>query len=108
MSEPLDVAAIRARGAAIRAAESLEDYARVLVADAADVQPENLSAGNLTGLGNLLSEYLALLARVEALEGAIRWALGEQGEFTIPAEPFGRYWWRAELRRRAALGGDHA
>jgi hypothetical protein len=43
-------------------------------------------------------------ARVAALEGAIRWALGEEGEF--PAVPDGRhslYWWRKELRARAAL-----
>jgi hypothetical protein len=50
------------------------------------------------------------LARLTAenlrLRAAIRWALGEVGEFRereFTAQ--GPYWWRTELRRRAALAG---
>lgn len=45
----------------------------------------------------------ALTARVKELEGALRWALGEEGEFPFRAEVQGAYWWRTELRRRALL-----
>jgi hypothetical protein len=45
--------------------------------------------------------------RIAQLEAAIRWALGEEGDFRSAAGA-GRYWWRTELRRRAALadGGE--
>lgn len=39
----------------------------------------------------------------ERLEGAVRWALGESGHFEKRAKGDGPYWWRRELRRRAAL-----
>jgi hypothetical protein len=51
-------------------------------------------------------------ARASLLERAIRWALGEEGEFPEQPEPLKlpggtvlprRYWWRTELRARAAL-----
>ena len=42
-------------------------------------------------------------AEVERLTSAIRWALGEGGEFPVRMEGQGQYWWRTELRRRAAL-----
>ena len=42
-------------------------------------------------------------ADAERYESAIRWALGEGGEFPPREEVQGRYWWRTELRRRAAL-----
>jgi hypothetical protein len=36
------------------------------------------------------------------LRRAVRWALGELGDFPQrPANVFGTYWWRTELRRRA-------
>lgn len=42
-------------------------------------------------------------ARIEALTRAIRWALGEEGEF--PSRGLGEpsFYWRSELRARAAL-----
>jgi hypothetical protein len=44
----------------------------------------------------------------DRLAAAIRWALGEVGEFppepdVEPGKPRRRYWWRSELRRRAGL-----
>jgi hypothetical protein len=51
-----------------------------------------------------------LIARCEALETAIRWALGEVGEFPDEPEPRGKYrrkyYWRTELRKRAGLSAD--
>lgn len=43
---------------------------------------------------------------VARLTGAIRWALGEEGEFGDEPPPLAgryrmRFWWRSELRRRA-------
>lgn len=35
------------------------------------------------------------------LRRAIRWALGELGEFVPRPEGAGAYWWRTELKRRA-------
>jgi hypothetical protein len=60
----------------------------------------------------MLVEMQALAAEVRRLKrergklrGAIRWALGEGrsdfGDNVQPNAP--RYWWRAELRRRAGL-----
>lgn len=46
--------------------------------------------------------------RIEQLESAIRWALGEEGEFPeepplVPGKYPRRYQWRTELRQRADL-----
>ena len=41
--------------------------------------------------------------KVRKLERAIRWALGEIGEFPPREEGRGAYWWRTELRRRAGM-----
>lgn len=59
----------------------------------------------------LLDLLTASQARAGELEGAIRWALGEgDSDFgdNIPLAYKGRagaFWWRTELRRRAALTG---
>lgn len=37
------------------------------------------------------------------LEDAIRWALGEKGDFPSRPEGAGSYYWRAELRKRAGM-----
>lgn len=47
-------------------------------------------------------------AEIEKLTKAIRWALGEEGEFGTEPEPLAgkyrrRFWWRSELRQRAGL-----
>ena len=47
----------------------------------------------------------ALQARVEVLEAAIRWALGEGDAFPMIAEP-PYYRWRTELRERARMKYD--
>lgn len=39
--------------------------------------------------------------RIEQLENAIKWALGENGEFAARKDGQGAYWWRTELRKRA-------
>lgn len=41
---------------------------------------------------------------IKVLTDAIRWALGENGDFSSKPQdklPIGKYWWRKELRRRA-------
>jgi hypothetical protein len=45
----------------------------------------------------------------DRLEAAIRWALGE-GDSDFAPQPAGkgRYWWRTELRKRAALIPENA
>lgn len=57
-----------------------------------------------------LCQVAFLEAENERLVSAIRWALGEEGEFPPdPARESGKwrqpYYWRTELRRRAALSG---
>ena len=42
--------------------------------------------------------------RAAVLENAIRWALGEEGDFAPRPDGAGAYWWRSELRERA-FGG---
>lgn len=58
-------------------------------------------------LATLRAELAASQARVVTLEAAVRWALGyDEGEphFMPRKEGEGVYHWRAELRRRAAMG----
>ena len=43
------------------------------------------------------------LARIAVLEAAIEWALGAAEDFRARRDGEGAYWWRAELRQRAAL-----
>jgi len=57
------------------------------------------------------STYEAALRRIAELEAevarlrkVIRWALGEIGNFPTRRKAEGAYWWRRELRKRAALG----
>lgn len=52
------------------------------------------------------AEVGSLRGRVRQLESAIRWALGEEGEFGEEPPPLAgkyrrRFWWRTELRERA-------
>ena len=42
----------------------------------------------------------------DSLREAIAWALGERDEFPLREQGQGAFWWRAELRRRAALAGS--
>lgn len=50
--------------------------------------------------------YSLSIQREQMLEDAIRWALGEKGDFPARQEGEGAYWWRSELRRRAGLNGQ--
>lgn len=49
------------------------------------------------------AERDAAIARAEKAEAAIRWALGEEGDFPPRGEGEPAYWWRKELRRLASL-----
>jgi hypothetical protein len=42
-----------------------------------------------------------LIDEVRRLRAAIRWALGEEGEFPGTAQGLGAFYWRRELRTRA-------
>lgn len=53
--------------------------------------------------GSLLRIVDNQQARIAELESAIKWALGEEGEFGGETPEKGRYWWRTELRKRAGL-----
>jgi len=53
----------------------------------------------------LVGEVARLMRERDRFEAAIRWALGEGEGFPVRMEGEGRYWWRTELRRRAALAG---
>lgn len=48
-------------------------------------------------------EMLMLFELIERQQAALRWALGENGDFREQRDGEGRYWWRTELRTRAAL-----
>jgi hypothetical protein len=41
------------------------------------------------------------LEQVEEMREALKWALGESGDFRTRSDGEGYYWWRKELRERA-------
>lgn len=43
------------------------------------------------------------LKEIRRLRRAVKWALGENGDFPIRQDGQGAYWWRTELRRRAGM-----
>ena len=43
------------------------------------------------------------LKEIRRLRSAVKWALGEVGEFPLRQAGQGAYWWRTELRRRAGM-----
>ena len=43
------------------------------------------------------------LKEIRQLRRAVKWALGESGDFGPRPEGVGAYWWRTELRRRAGM-----
>jgi hypothetical protein len=45
----------------------------------------------------------AALKEIRRLRLAVRWALGEHGDFAQRQPGQGYYWWRTELRRRAGM-----
>lgn len=53
-------------------------------------------------------DFFVKLADFERLERAIKWALGEEGNFGEPHTDEKRppFWWRTELRERAGLRWD--
>lgn len=53
--------------------------------------------------GALRDSHRLLLDENARLRETIRWALGEVGNFPMRQDGDGRYWWRTELRARAAL-----
>lgn len=79
-------------------------------AKARDMHPDYRSAA-CDSVARRVDECIALRREVERLTSAIRWALGEEGEFPEEPEPLAgkyrrRFWWRSELRKRAALRGE--
>lgn len=48
-------------------------------------------------------EVIELMKENTQLIKAVRWALGEEGDFGLRPAGAGTYWWRSELRRRAGL-----
>ena len=48
----------------------------------------------------------AALREIRKLQMAVRWALGEVGDFPMRQEGQGAYWWRTELRRRAGMSSN--
>ena len=46
-------------------------------------------------------ELAAMLKKIKRLENAIKWALGEKGNFLQRKDKQGAYYWRTELRKRA-------
>jgi hypothetical protein len=44
---------------------------------------------------------LGIADKIERLDEAVKWALGENGDFAQRPEGAGAYWWRTELRKRA-------
>jgi hypothetical protein len=52
-----------------------------------------------------LARLAALAERAEQYEEAIRWALGERGDWPPRLPLRVAFYWRKELRRRAALDG---
>lgn len=82
--------------------------ARLRVAEAALCALANgdTPAPDASGNAHTAASYARKLeARIRDLEVAIRWALGEGDSDFGDAVPVDapRYWWRKELRRRAAL-----
>ncbi len=66
---------------------------------------EDLLQQDIHGLCVEANDYVAVEARCARLEAALRWALGEGEDFPPRGPDAGGYWWRSELRRRAALEG---
>lgn len=50
-----------------------------------------------------LAAMKAAVRELRRLQMAVRWALGEVGDFPMRQEGQGAYWWRTELRKRAGL-----
>ena len=44
-----------------------------------------------------------LIAERDQLRDAVKWALGESGDFGSRPKAVGAYWWREELRKRAGI-----
>ncbi len=55
------------------------------------------------GLRVFASSRIQMEEQCDRLRGAIEWALGENGRFIGRGKNNGAFWWRKELRRRAAL-----
>jgi hypothetical protein len=51
----------------------------------------------------VLDQIARLAAERDRLKAALEWALGERDNFQTRKVGDGPYWWRIELRHRAAL-----
>jgi hypothetical protein len=52
---------------------------------------------------NAVTTAKSALREIRRLRRAVRWALGENGNFAQRPPGAGAYWWRAELRRRSGM-----
>lgn len=82
--------------------EQIADHLLPLVgtADGSSVSAAQRAAVEIKHLRKKLESAESAL---RAQQDAIRWALGELGDFPARQEGQGAYWWRTELRRRAAM-----
>jgi len=63
-----------------------------------------------TTIKNQNRRIAELEAQLATLDLAVKWALGEEGNFGPRPKKVGTYWWRTELRKRAyppAKGPSH-
>lgn len=95
-------AAERERDEEHEAHEQIADHLLPLVgtADGSSVSAAQRAAVEIKHLRKKLESAESAL---RAQQDAIRWALGELGDFPARQEGQGAYWWRTELRRRAAM-----
>ena len=78
----------------------MSDYTKLI--ELLEAEVEQLR-GYVILSARLEREKADLQAEVERLRAAIRWALGEEGTFAERLADGPMYWWRTELRKRAAL-----
>lgn len=63
-------------------------------------------AGWEVALEERTAQLVAAEAALKAAREAIIWALGESGEFPLRGPNDGAYWWRKDLRKRAAIAKE--
>ena len=66
------------------------------------------AAQALACMVDMNEKYATMCAEVERLTGAIRWALGEIGDFGPRPKKAPIYWWRKELRKRSGITSVHS
>ena len=52
---------------------------------------------------NGMTHAMRMAEEIDRLKDAVKWALGESGDFGPRPKGTGSYWWRNELRQRAGI-----